>query len=327
MYSIDDVKKSLRCTLNSLIELLDYHTYAILGVFISGEVNYTSKENFREYPIQVLYIPSLKELTTRKSFSIKTMTNKKLHFISIQELFNSLLYKIDNLTEILYTPYFIINPQYEEIFNKILLKWRYFVSYFHQKTRIQNILDQSKEKLNKIPKDKNNLANALFLYYIAYGLNLGNEYIKFFDFKQNYPFQFQSLQDLLEDNITQAQMADIYEILEYEINHFEINAEEIEPAEEEIDELQKTFVTLFDAPRGKKDNKIFYISLSNMEEKAAAAIQERIDTEGYVSLSALIEETGISRPTFKNVLQKMEKFKVAEVKPAGVKGTYIKFLN
>ena len=39
----------------------------------------------------------------------------------------------------------------------------------------------------------------------------------------------------------------------------------------------------------------------------------------------IVEETGISRPVFKNLFVKLEKNKVATITNQGVKGTYISF--
>ena len=73
--------------------------------------------------------------------------------------------------------------------------------------------------------------------------------------------------------------------------------------------------------------KDFYEELTNKEIKAINSIIKHIQNEGMISLSNLIAETGISRPVYNNLLVKLDKFNMAEIKNHGVKGTYIKFLN
>jgi GTP-sensing pleiotropic transcriptional regulator CodY len=41
----------------------------------------------------------------------------------------------------------------------------------------------------------------------------------------------------------------------------------------------------------------------------------------------MIQKTNLSRPVFTNLLQKMEKFGIAQIKNCGVKGTYIEIVK
>ena len=68
--------------------------------------------------------------------------------------------------------------------------------------------------------------------------------------------------------------------------------------------------------------------LTNNEQKAFDIIKNNlVNGYGYVSISQLTENNNISRPVFKNVLQKMKDSKVAEVTNKGVKGTYIEVID
>ena len=74
-------------------------------------------------------------------------------------------------------------------------------------------------------------------------------------------------------------------------------------------------------PHGEK----FIEALTTSEEKAYKAIIEEIGDEGNISVVKMIQKTNLSRPVFTNLLQKMEKFGIAQIKNCGVKGTYIEW--
>ena len=69
--------------------------------------------------------------------------------------------------------------------------------------------------------------------------------------------------------------------------------------------------------------------LTQTEKQALDIILNNINDghEGNISISQLTNSSGISRPVFKNVLQKMKDNVVAEVENQGVKGTYVKVID
>lgn len=78
----------------------------------------------------------------------------------------------------------------------------------------------------------------------------------------------------------------------------------------------------------EKEEIKFFKCISEMEKKAFCLIQEKINNKdnNLVSISEMIKETNISRPVFRSLLSKMEKYNIAEIENKGVKGTYIRFL-
>ena len=67
----------------------------------------------------------------------------------------------------------------------------------------------------------------------------------------------------------------------------------------------------------------FFNALTNNETIAFEAIREEIGSSGNISVVKMIQKTNLSRPVWTSLLQKMEKYGVAQVKSQGVKGTYI----
>ena len=70
-----------------------------------------------------------------------------------------------------------------------------------------------------------------------------------------------------------------------------------------------------------------FSSLTKTEEKALIFILETIGDEGILSISTAIHDSGISRPVFNSLLDKLGRYKGAEIKNMGVKGTYINFYD
>ena len=57
--------------------------------------------------------------------------------------------------------------------------------------------------------------------------------------------------------------------------------------------------------------KEFFNDLTTNENKAFLAIREEIGLSGNISVVKMIQKTGLSRPVWTSLLQKMEKFGVA----------------
>lgn len=77
-----------------------------------------------------------------------------------------------------------------------------------------------------------------------------------------------------------------------------------------------------ETPKGT-DVKGLMEALTDSEKAAFDAISAEIGTEGNISIQKMVQQTGISRPVFTSLLNKMEKHQVAFIKNQGVKGTYI----
>lgn len=71
----------------------------------------------------------------------------------------------------------------------------------------------------------------------------------------------------------------------------------------------------------------FFNQLSHGETRAYENVIAEIGNSGNISISAMIKKYNISRPVWTSLLKKMQEFKVADVVPQGVKGTYINITN
>ena len=70
----------------------------------------------------------------------------------------------------------------------------------------------------------------------------------------------------------------------------------------------------------------FFKHITENERCAFDAIWQDIAPEGNISVVRMMQQIDLSRPVFTSLLQKMEKYGIAEVTAQGVRGTHIKFL-
>ena len=73
--------------------------------------------------------------------------------------------------------------------------------------------------------------------------------------------------------------------------------------------------------------KDFFNALTNNEKIAFQSIRKEIGFSGNISIVKMIQKTNLSRPVWASLLQKMEKFGIAQIKNQGVKGTYIEIVK
>lgn len=70
-----------------------------------------------------------------------------------------------------------------------------------------------------------------------------------------------------------------------------------------------------------------FTSMTKKEKEALTFILNTIGDEGTISISTAIKDSGISRPVFTSLLEKLDRYNGAEVRNQGVKGTYINFFD
>lgn len=94
-----------------------------------------------------------------------------------------------------------------------------------------------------------------------------------------------------------------------------------------VDDLYDFIHAVMTEHKEEFDRDGFLKALTTNEQLAYDAIFKEIGEEGNISVVKMIQKTGLSRPVFTSLLQKMEKYHVAIIKNQGVKGTYIMFTD
>ena len=107
----------------------------------------------------------------------------------------------------------------------------------------------------------------------------------------------------------------------------------VQPDEEEINDSQELIkeglLNIFNQYLTMRDGiqEKLFTSLTKTEEKALIFVLETIGECGNISISEAINKSGISRPVFTSLFDKLDRYKGAEIKNQGVKGTYINFYD
>jgi hypothetical protein len=102
-----------------------------------------------------------------------------------------------------------------------------------------------------------------------------------------------------------------------------------EDADEYADLIQEGILGIFNQYLTMRDGiqEKLFSSLTKTEEKALIFVLETIGECGNLSISEAINKSGISRPVFTSLFDKLDRYKGAEIKNQGVKGTYINFYD
>lgn len=95
----------------------------------------------------------------------------------------------------------------------------------------------------------------------------------------------------------------------------------------EIGQLLNEFENAVMADNSQDAYELLDKSLTFAETEAFKQIINRIGSQGIISIINLSKETGISRPVFNNLLNKLENTKIATIQNMGNKGTYIKIIK
>jgi predicted nucleotidyltransferase len=105
----------------------------ILGVFLYGSQNYGTDTETSDVDTRAIYVPSLYEVLFEKPVSKEIILENGEHcdVKDIREYVKAL--KKQNITyvETLFTDYFILNPDYKDIWDDTLYKFREEISYYN----------------------------------------------------------------------------------------------------------------------------------------------------------------------------------------------------
>lgn len=303
-------------------KLLKRYGNQCFGLFIVGQGNYGFAESLKEITLVCIYIPTLTELCTTNTFdSNKFETENNLFIIDIRSLYNAAKHCKWGALELLYTNYYIINTPYQDSFVKNFLNHREKISTYNKEKRITICANRAEKAIANhryYEAERLRIASNIYLY--------SGNCEEAFHLNKNYQINYlQSLKNCKEPPTDE----DIEEIF----NDFEKMIDDAKKCGNgnliEADNLIKNGIVdiIIISLQKKISIEEFSSKLTKTENNALAAILARLNEhgEGNISISAIVEETGISRPVYKNLFTKLEKNNIAKINNQGVKGTYISF--
>lgn len=308
-----------------------YDEKQVLGIFTYGKVNYGFAQSIEDIQTLFVYLPSYSELCSLEpDFQTKTyIQNEKfiIKKIDIRGVYNFASHQDGIMIEALCSEYQIINPRFKKVFKKFFLLNKEMIFHCDPVTRVENIIATAEASLNfyKQNKSVDDLFKACYLR-IACRLYLdGVSCENCINLKRDYHISY--LWQILKGEII-PNIDEIYEDLKLfkeEINEQKpnINKEIQNIITDGVQEILK--ISLTDVTQTEDFKK----KLTDLELQALSVILDNLADkyEGIISVSQLVNSSGISRPVFKSVLDKMKTNLIAEWENKGVKGTYIKIID
>lgn len=326
-------KNEINNTLKEQYEFLTkyFDERQVIGIFVYGLSNYGIAENKQEIKTVACICPLFEEFCYQdlslKSYYLKDDKNNNIKITDVRLLYEKALKQESVILEAAFTEYNIINPRYKKAFNKYIYMNRETIFHANQQLRIKQAICIGRQALKRFQENGNqDIFDLLKASYIRIacrqymnGVSCENCVNLKQDYYKNYLLQIKHghiIPDIeeIED--------DFNSILE-ESKNLSIGEDPSSLIKTAITEIVK--ISLTDMVQGTE----FENLLTQTEIQALKAILSHLEDgmEGNISISQLTNETSISRPVFKNVIQKMKDNMIAEIENQGVKGTYIKIID
>ena len=302
-------------------KLLKQYKSQCFGLFIVGQANYGFAESLKEITLVCIYIPTFSELCTSSNVYNQYIEENNLYIIDIRSLYNAVKECKWGALELLYTNYYIINSQYQNSFIKNFINNREKISVYNKAKHISICAKRAEKAItNKRYYEAERLRIACNIYLYT------GDCEEAFHLNKNYQINYLLSVKENKDDISDEDIAEIY-------NDFEKMIKDAEKCgngnQKEVDELiKKGIIDIVTISLQKKISvEEFSLKLTKTENNALAALLARLNEngEGNISIATIVEETGISRPVYKNLLTKLEKDNIAKINNQGVKGTFISF--
>lgn len=303
----------------------------ILGIFIYGNLNYNIVPTITDYRAEIIYLPSIEEMviSAEPIFEKRIIAEHHLKIRDFRTIFSSLANNVNEITEALYTKYYIINPIYKDIFEQELRQYREIISIYNRKNRCKGAYQGSQKYLNTYYSDhsSNTLTKAYYLYYLCYNLLDNISYENLMDLKTYFPEQYEKTINIRQNKYTDTQLDTLARDLQQQLTELDITScSNTALPKESLEMLNQELMKIFTLSTQQiMPNSEFIAQLTENEKLAFNYIKKIINNEGYISISKICDETKLSRPVLNNLLTKMKNTNFAIVQAKGAKGTYIKF--
>ena len=235
-----DISKAIKEHLEAVLEE-GYNESQILGVFLYGSQNYGTNISSSDVDTKCILIPTLEDLCLRRPVSkeIHLENGEHCDVKDIREIVANFRKQNINFLEILYTPYFWINPMYEKVWFDCLVNNREFISHYDMNRALQSICGQAIYTLKQDKTDGKKVSNGLRLYWFLKEYLDGNDYNKCI-------YLDEDRRKILKDLKNKSEIKDIKQVDEL-IYNFEIfKTLTINPiydkTSNEIDDIMNNFI-------------------------------------------------------------------------------------
>lgn len=323
----DEIINYLDYLKNYILKTENLPSYRI-GIFGAGMVNYGFAKAIADIDAIAVYIPTYEEICTKVSCInkvIKTNMGNLIKIIDIRYFYEIAINQSAEVLEVLFTDYYIVDDKYKEPF-KILRDNREKILRYNEGQRINYAVNTALANYHKwlVDKDNKKAFEIARLYYATHSYIKGNKCEDCI--KNTNEDIYNILDNILDGFYDEEEIKNIYDKL---IIYSKEAFENINKTDEEAEKIFRKCI--FDMVNiGIKETvniDVFLTKLTKAEIAAMRAIFAEVAAEGNITISKIVNQTGISRPVFNNLIVKLKEDKVAEITNQGAKGTKIKFTN
>lgn len=289
----------------------EYGENQILGTFVVGLANYGFARDEKDLYYFTVYLPKFCELCTGDHKSENYAADDVM--LDMRTMYQATKDHAANLLELLFCNYKIINPKYENLYMEYFENKREEIAHASEKSRFARSFAGIQDSFKR-----NDSFTAMRLYISSKLYADGYTCEECFHI-DNAVYE-SVLTELLEGkNCTEE---DIQSMLN-DVNDF-YNA----ASDDNIDIIKDYKKGIIKIIEKSLETNIsldaFEDGLTTTEKKGWEVLKTKfVDGTTSISISKIIEETGISRPVWKNLLLKLEQNNVATIVNKGAKGTMI----
>ena len=318
--------------LNEQKNFLDtiYDEKQCLGLFVYGKANYGFADTIDDIQTVLCYIPTFEEMCCDTKpieiFYIKDNNGRKIRICDMRLISELAMNQAQIIMEAVFSEYCLINQRYQKVFDKYIYMNREAIFHCNQRLRIRNAASYGIELLNryKVTNDLEDIFEACRLMIACELYMSGTSVENCINFKKDYHINY--LTQIKNGTIT----PNIKEV-EQTLNNLILDTQDLKRNDSCKDLIRNSIIELMKVALTDMQQDINDIKsiLTKTEQKALDIIINNLEDgiAGNISISSLVGNSSISRPVFKNVLQKMKDNNFAEVDNQGVKGTHIKIID
>lgn len=323
-----EVKQLLTDQYNFLIK--KYGNKRVLGIFTYGLYNYNLAEDISEVKTVACLFPTFEQLCCLESpletFYLTDDKERAIRCVDIRLAYQSIINQESIVLEAVFSKEKILNPRFEKDYNYYLDANKETIFHSNQQLRVKQAIMKGKQSLSIYEKtgDRKLLLHAsgvrIAVRQYLNGVSCANCVDLKQDYYRNYLLQIKHGEktpdsDEIEEDFTSLLEDSFYSTKKNE-NNYNI--------------LKEGLVNIIKVALTDMAQEVnFEELLTTTEQKALKIVIEHLENghQGNISISQLVANSSISRPVFKNLIQKMKDNSVAEIENQGVKGTYIKIID
>ena len=333
-------KKQILARLQKHLEFSEqyFNKDRILGIFLYGSQNYNLATDKSDVDSILVILPSFEDLLFNKTWYSKELYFEDEHIVvkDIRCYREELLKQNLNYLETLLGNYYILNNKYEELFKLYFFNNTELIANYDNVRmkkavagQLYNTLKQAKATEDN-NKENKKLANCYRLRVTLDKIGEPSlENIIALTEKEDIKYAMslktgkanQETKDLEYKLCEDAAAAVFAETDTEDVSSLAV----LEAINEGVSAIMK--LSYMEKENECLTKEEFFKQLTHAEERAFNSIINAIGNEGNITISKLVDENGISRPVYNNLMKKLKEYHIADVLNMGMKGTYIKITN